>query len=161
MTTINDIEQLFRNNFKAMLTYANRLVHDEDSARDIVHDVFASLLLNKPVNVSTAYLFNGVRYACLNHIRDLSLRQRLHNLYAYEMEDVENEGSIDNDSEWLNKVIERSLTEQNQRIIRLRFTERLTYHEIGEALGISEVAVYKHLSHALNILHQKFKEHEG
>ena len=44
MTTKSDIEQLFRSNYTAMLTLAIRLLHDTDTARDIVHDVFESVL---------------------------------------------------------------------------------------------------------------------
>lgn len=161
MTTNNDIEQLFRDNFKAMLTLANRMVHDEDTARDIVHDVFASVLSNSPDSVTPGYLFNGVRFACLNHIRDLSTRQRLHNLYSYEVYDVEDEEfNYEEAAVWLNTVIESCLSEQCQRVVRLRFTVRLTYREIAEKMEISEVAVYKHLRHALNVLRQKFNQHE-
>ncbi len=161
MTTVNDIEQLFRGNFKALFTLANRLVHDEDTARDIVHDVFASLLSDSPQSVTKAYLFNGVRYACLNHIRSLSVRSRLYHLYAYELEATEEEICVEEeDVAWLNSTIENNLTEQCQRVLRLRFTSGLTYREIAEKLGISEIAVYKHLRHALNVLRKKFNEYE-
>ncbi len=161
MTTVNDIEQLFRSNFKVLFTLANRLVHDEDTARDIVHDVFASLLSDSPQSVTKAYLFNGVRYACLNHIRSLSVRSRLYHLYAYELEATEEEICVEEeDVAWLNSTIENNLTEQCQRVLRLRFTSGLTYREIAEKLGISEIAVYKHLRHALNVLRKKFNEYE-
>ncbi len=161
MTTVNDIEQLFKDNFKAMLTLANRLVHDEDIAHDIVHDVFASLLADLPETVTPGYLLNGVRFACLNHIRDLSIRQRLQKLYSYEVNDIVDEESNNDDAvALLNTMIESSLTEQCQRVVRLRFTARLSYREIADELEISEVAVYKHLRHALNVLRQKIKGHE-
>lgn len=37
MTTKSDIEQLFQSNYRAMLTLAIRLLHDPETARDIVH----------------------------------------------------------------------------------------------------------------------------
>ena len=77
MMTTDDIEQLFRSNYKEMLILAKRLLHDEESARDIVHDVFASLLSGNVKTATTAYLLNGVRFACLKHIRHLSVRERL------------------------------------------------------------------------------------
>ena len=43
MTTKSDIEQLFQSNYRAMLTLAIRLLHDPETARDIVHDVFELL----------------------------------------------------------------------------------------------------------------------
>lgn len=42
MTTKNEIEQLFRSNYKQMFILANRMLHDEDAARDIVHEVLIS-----------------------------------------------------------------------------------------------------------------------
>ena len=33
----------------------------------------------------------------------------------------------------------------------------MSYREISTTLGISEVAVYKHLRHALDVLRQKFR----
>lgn len=160
MTIADDIERLFRTNFKAMLTLANRMVHDVDEARDIVHDVFASLLADCPVAVSRAYLLNGVRFACLNHLRNLSLRQRLEKLYPYVLTDVGDESASDEAAEWLNSVVDNALSEQCRRVVRLRFAARLTYKEIAEELGVSEVTVYKHLRHALDVLRQKFHEHE-
>lgn len=161
MMTVNDIEQLFRNNFKALLTLANRLVHDEEAARDIVHDFFASLLSDSPESVTSAYLYNGIRYACLNYIRSLSVRRRLYHLYAYELDEAENEIRVeDEDVVWLNDVIKNDLSEQCQKVVKLRFTGGLTYSEIAEELCISEIAVYKHLRHALNVLRKKFNEYE-
>ena len=77
MTTPDDIEQLFRDNYKAMLTFANRLVHDSEVARDIVHDVFASLMSEEVKYVTPSYLISAVRFRCLKHIRNTSTRERL------------------------------------------------------------------------------------
>ena len=41
------------------------------------------------------------------------------------------------------------LSEREQRIFRLRFTEGYSYEEIAAAEGISKVAVWKHLSHII------------
>ncbi|MBD5227794.1 MAG: sigma-70 family RNA polymerase sigma factor [Bacteroidales bacterium] len=160
MTTANDIEQLFRSNFKAMFILANRLVRDEETARDIVHDVFASLLSDSPETITTAFLFKGVRFACLNHIRNLSIRQRLNKLYALELDEIEDEEWPDEDDiAWLNSVLDRHLSEQCRRVVRLRFSDHLSYRELAETLGISETAVYKHLRHALDVLRLKFKDY--
>ena len=41
---------------------------------------------------------NGVRYACLNHIRNLSTRDRLNRLYALDLDDIEDEEWPDDES---------------------------------------------------------------
>mgnify|MGYP001719688561 CR=1 FL=1 len=93
MTTKSDIEQLFRSNYTAMLTLAIRLLHDTDTARDIVHDVFESVLSENMSAVTPAYLLTGVRFASLKHLRSLSLRERFNNLYALDLDEIE-------DDEW-------------------------------------------------------------
>ncbi|MDE6267500.1 MAG: sigma-70 family RNA polymerase sigma factor [Muribaculaceae bacterium] len=159
MTTVKDIEQLFKSNYRTLLILANRLVHDEDEARDIVHDVFAKLLTEDQREVTPAYLANGVRYACLNLIRNRSVRERFKNLYALDTSEL-------SDDEWpdettinmLNEIVDGRLTEQCRRVVKLRFGSRLSYRETAEELGISETAVYKHLRHALNVIRQTLNE---
>lgn len=157
MTTRSDIEQLFRSCYPAMLTLAIRLLHDVDTARDIVHDVFESLLSENLSTVTRAYLLTGVRFACLKHLRNLSLRERFNNLYALDFDEIEDDEWPDpEDVARLNELIDQSLTMQDRQVVRLRFNERMTYDEIAGQLGISEVAVYKHLRHAMDVLRQNF-----
>ena len=161
MTTVNDIEQLFRGNYTAMLTLAARLLHDGETARDIVHDVFASLLASRPDTVTPAYLLKGVRFACLNHIRSISVRDRLECFLAPDSELPDDEPWPDEeDVTRLNGLIDSCLTVQCRRVVRLRFGARLSYAEIARELEISETAVYKHLRHALDILRKNFNENE-
>ncbi len=44
MTNRNDIEKLFKAHYQQMYRLAKALLQDDDLARDIVHDVFESLL---------------------------------------------------------------------------------------------------------------------
>lgn len=155
------MERLFRGNYATMFGLAHRLVHDEEAARDIVHDVFASLLVDDPSIVTPSYLLRGVRYACLNHIRDISVRSRMRQLYAMDLTEIEDEDWPDEETiALMNDVIDRELSPQTRRVVRLRFSARLTYNEISKELGVSEVAVYKHLRHAINVLRQKINENE-
>lgn len=47
MTYRNDIEGLFKAHYAQMYRLAAALLHDDDLARDIVHDVFVTLLDGK------------------------------------------------------------------------------------------------------------------
>ena len=110
---------------------------------------------------TTAYLLNGVRFACLKHIRHLSVRERLNSLYAVDCQEIEDDKwPDDEDIAKLNDIVDSHLPEQTRRIVRLRFCELMTYKEIAKLLSISEVSVYKHLRHAMNVLRQYFNEHE-
>lgn len=157
MTTKSDIERLFRSNYAAMLTLAIRLLHDADTARDIVHDVFESVLSENLSTVTPAYLLTGVRFACMKHLNRLSVRERFNNLYSLDLDEIEDDEWPDpEDVARLNELIDQSLTTQDRRVVRMRFNERMPYSDIAGHLGISEVAVYKHLRHAMDVLRQKF-----
>lgn len=159
MTITDEIEQLFRSNYKAMLVLANRLLRNEEVARDVVHDVFASLLTDKDLSsVTPAYLLTAVRFACLKHIRSLSVHERFSKLYALDNSEMEDKPwQEEEDVEKINDIIERHLPERSRRVIRLRFSDHMTYREIADELSISEVAVYKHLRHAIDILRHYFQ----
>ncbi len=48
------------------------------------------------------------------------------------------------------------LSEREQRIFNLRFNEGYSYEEIAAAEGISKVAVWKNLSHAITEVKKHF-----
>lgn len=145
-----------------MLILANRLLHDEDSARDIVHDVFSSLLSRNVESVTESYLLQGLRFACLKHIRSLSVKERINKLYALDCEEIETEDwPNEEEVSLIRKVVEFELPALTAKIVRLRFYERMSYKEIATNLSISEVTVYKHLHHAIGVLRKKLKDHEG
>lgn len=157
MTAKSDIERLFRNNYKEMQMLAIRLTHDEEVARDIVHDVFASLLTGGNLHVTPGYLINGVRFACLKYLRNLSVRKRLNGLYALDYTEIESEEWPDEeDIRQIRDLVETKLSGQCRRVVRLRFCQHRSYREISEELSISETAVYKHLRHAIIVLRQNF-----
>ena len=52
--------------------------------------------------------------------------------------------------------IDSRLSPQTARIVRMHYQQRLKYREISQELGISETAVYKHLSKAIIKLRMKF-----
>lgn len=163
MTSVNDIESLFRNNYSAMFLLAVRILHDREIAGDIVHDIFASLLSGraKETELSTVYLMTAVRNNCLQYLRNLDNRSRVAALYALDLDEIEDEEWPDEeDISKINAILENELSESCRRVVRMRFTLRMSYREISEEIGISETAVYKHLRHALNVLRQKFNDYD-
>ena len=48
------------------------------------------------------------------------------------------------------------MTPQTRQVVRLRFQEQMSYRQISMRLGISEVAVYKHLAQAISRLKARF-----
>lgn len=141
-----------------MHTLAARLLRDEDAARDIVHDVFSGLLQAGVSDISSAYLLKAVRNQCLNRLRDLSTKERMHGLYAADFKAIEDEEWPDDEIIAKMHAIVSTLSDQCRRVVTLRFTESLSYKQISDILCISEVMVYKYLRHALDVLRLNMKK---
>ena len=159
MTTTNDIEQLFRAHYTAMYRMAMLVLRDEDVSRDIVHDVFESLLNTGLTDVSDQYLLRAVRNRCLNHLRGLSTKERILEVYALDEKEIADEEWPDDETiAKIHETVANDLTDACRRVVELRFTDGKSYKEIAEELSISEVAVYKHLRHAIDVLRSKLSQ---
>lgn len=143
-----------------MYRLAVALLHDDDLARDIVHDVFASLLSDRyDIPVSGGYLLKAVRNRCLNHIRDCEIHQRIANRYFLENEEYDSEEWPDDETiARIYYLIKSEISPQARQVMELRFSDGLQFGRIAESMGISETAVYRHLSHALTIIRKKLNE---
>lgn len=160
MTNRNDIEQLFKAHYAQMHRLAVALLHDDDLARDIVHDVFASLLDGtSQILITGGYLLKAVRNRCLNHIRDCEIHQRIADRYFLENEEYDTEDWPDEETiARIYSLIRNDISPQARRVMELRFSDGLPFSKVAAAMGISETAVYRHLSHALTIIRQKLNE---
>lgn len=159
MPQINDIEQLFKAHYTAMHRLAMLILRDEDVARDIVHDVFESLLNAGLTDVSAQYLLRAVRNRCLNYLRSLSTRERVKELYALDEREIADEERPDEETmARIHSTVTNDLTAACRRVVELRFTDGKSYKEIATTLGVSEVAVYKHLRHAIDVLRKKLSQ---
>lgn len=162
MTDKNDIELLFKANFSRLYNLAVAMIHDDDIARDIVHDVFATLLTSpEGLIISPGYLIKAVRNRCLNQIRDLEIKQRVTNLYFLESGEYDSE-------EWpseetiarIYQIINNDLTVQERQVMALRFEQGLKFSNVAKTMGVSENAVYKHFRQALKVLRKKLNHNE-
>lgn len=143
-----------------MYRLAVALLHDDDLARDIVHDVFVSLLDGAPnLLVAEGYLLKAVRNRSLNYIRDCEIHQRIANRYFLDNEEYDSEDWPDDETiARIYRLIRSEVSPQARKVMKLRFTDALPFSQVATAMGISETAVYRHLSHALTIIRQKLKE---
>lgn len=160
MTNRNDIEQLFKTHYVQMHRLAVALLHDDDFARDIVHDVFASLLDGShDIPISSCYLLKAVRNRCLNYIRDCEIHQRIANRYFMENEEYDSEDWPDEETiARIYSLIKSEISPQSRRVMELRFSQGLPFARVAASMGISETAVYRHMSHALTIIRKKLNE---
>ena len=159
MTKFDDIGQLFRTHYATMYRLAMLILRDDNAARDIVHDVFEALLVSRRSDVTATYLLTAVRNRCLKHLRSLSAQDRLKEGYSVDAGEIEDEDWPDDATiALIQSTVSNNLTEACQRVVNLRFFDGQSYQEIAESLGISKVAVYKHLRHAIDVLREKLSK---
>ena len=83
--TKSELEILFKTHYAAMFRLAVSLLYDADEARDVVSDVFASLLdggLAIRTDNARGFLLTCVRNGCINVIRHKQMRERFIRLYS-------------------------------------------------------------------------------
>ena len=153
------IEQLFTDCRQRMLAVARLMLKNDDDADDAVSDVFFKLTegsLRVPADHPENYLMATVRNLCLDRIRLMTLHERLERRITLSDNDqAYGESERERIAEMIDYA-ERTFSKQTWRVFQLRFDEGLLYREIAERLGISEVAVYKHLAEALKKLKEKY-----
>ena len=174
------IKQLFRQHYLRMYQLARVLLKDDAASKDVVSEVFADVLDGKTQlgldNETTAsdspqpstnvesYLLVCVRHKCLNLLNRQKMKERIHHLLKADaspsMAPLEATiAEIDREAEKYEAILaymNAELTPQTRKVLDLRFRQKLKYREIATELGISEVAVYKHLAQGIRKLKQKF-----
>ena len=145
------IRRLFVEHYAKMLRVARTLLYDEQESEDVVGDVFERLLSGRQVllaDTEESYLLTSVRNQCLKRLRHACLMR--------EVEHVETQAGEDERMTDIVEFVVSHLSQQEQRIFNLRFTQGCTYEEIAAEEGISRIAVWKHLAHIITLIKQRF-----
>ena len=179
------IEQLFRQHYLRMYQLARVLLKDDAASKDVVSEVFADVLDGKtqlgldnetandktiasepplPSTNAGSYLLVCVRHKCLNLLSRQKMKDRVHHLLKADTSPSITPleamiAEIDRETEKYEAILaymDTELTPQTRKVLDLRFRQKLKYREIATELGISEVAVYKHLAQGIRKLKQKF-----
>ena len=151
------IAQLFRQHYAQMLSLARCLLYDEEESRDVVSEVFASLLkptMLIPTNIE-GYLMTSVRNRCLDLLEHKDVQARFEQAYTQTLdkqttpeEDGGEHQSSDELLDGLMSFMQRELKPETLQVFKMRHLDGLKYQEIADRMGISRVMVYKHLAHA-------------
>ena len=148
------VKRLFMQHYARMQRVARTLLYDVQESEDVCQDIFESLLRGETVLVpgtEERYLMTSVRNRCLKRLRHESVLQD----YRQRTTDNSQESGDDRLDDIVEFVVSH-LSEREQRIFNLRFAEGCSYEEIAAAEGISKVAVWKHLSHAITEVKKHF-----
>lgn len=161
-----DFDFIFRKFHTPLLHYARKFVGDENTALDIVQDVFTLLWekkkLAKDEDHLKAYLFNSVRNACFNYLK----HQKIENKYQDHQSFILSEWELQHfdsgeksliEKENLEKIYQsiNSLSDIHREVIELSRFEGLKNKEIAEQLNIPVRTVETRLFRALSSLKEK------
>ena len=155
MTDKQEFERIFRQYYGGMFRLARKMLGDDQESKDVVSDVFAQLLKRHTdlhSDTLQGYLLTSVRNRCINLLVHKQKEQAA--IVDLQTEDGQTEQE---QLDTLHRYIDEHMPELTQRILRLRYQQGLKYREIADALNISEVTVFNHLSQSLKELKDYFK----
>jgi RNA polymerase sigma-70 factor (ECF subfamily) len=130
------IDLLYRSHGHLVLRRSRRLLGDEEDAREVLHDVFASLV-DRPSQLRdeaapTTWLYAATTHACLNFLRNKRTRARL--LTARDTSDVA-PGTPEATS-ILRDLLTR-LPDELAQVAVYYYADEMTHAEIAGVLGCS------------------------
>ncbi|CUS80487.1 RNA polymerase sigma-70 factor, ECF subfamily [Candidatus Kryptobacter tengchongensis] len=142
-----------------------RMVFDEDTAIDIVHDVFMKIYENKnliePASFSlSTLLFKIAKNRCLNFLRDRREKIQVDSVEINSGCDVEKNFEVIDAKEKLQRIL-NLLDDDYRAILILREWNGLSYSEIAKIFDTSVSAVKAKLFKARRKLAEIYKKYYG
>ena len=163
-------KQFFEFHYPRMMGLARRFVDDE-TARDMVHDVFVDYWEQKEnvevANISS-YLFKSVQNKCLNHIK----HQAVIDGYAANVKIAQSRmdylARTTDDNELFRQISDRDIREhieasvgklppKCQEAFRLCYFDEMTCREAAEVMGLSPRTVEGHVQKAVAQLREDLR----
>lgn len=171
-TKPNDsLEAIYIAHESELLTYARKLVHDEETAQDIVQEAFMRLhSVHSTVNHPKAWLYRTVHNLAVNHNRHTGkVVQVQFSPDKWEKDGTNLEDQTDTQILPDERVVRTEaiaiakscidkLDERSKTLVRLKFEEGLSYKEISERTGLSVSNVGYILHHALKQIANDLKD---
>lgn len=162
----SEFEEIYNLHWEKVYTICYFHLKDSDLAKDLVQDIFLSLLERKKeihFSISVeAYLIGAAKLKVIEHIRNQTNRQKkleaLTPIYPNQSNSTEDNIFSKELSEKINKAIE-FLPDQCRKILILSRFEGKKNREISEKLEISERVVEYNISKALQVFRKNLKEY--
>ena len=157
--TKSELEILFKTHYAAMYRLAVSLLYDADEARDVVSDVFASLLgdgMAIRTDNARSFLLTCVRNSCINVIRHKQMRERFIRLYSVNAEPLADGPDDSITLAELRDYINNQLPPLSRRIFTMRYLQDMTCQQVADAVGVSRVTVHHHLSQSMGKINAYF-----
>ena len=150
------VEQLFRTHYAALCRAVYRIVRDQDTAEDIVQDVFLKVWRGQTLAAdqpAKAYLFRAAINTALNFLEKNRRNVAWDDTLAERSGENHTEEALDyqETSQRISQALDR-LPPKCKVVFSLSRFEDMSYAEIAQHLDISVKAVEKHMGKALKIM---------
>lgn len=157
-----EFEVLFQEHFDNLMGFVCSYVHDNEVARDLVHDAYMAIWSNRMrLDASrplTSYLFVLARNYALDWIRHRKVELGNEEAIARMME--EGTGEVEDYEASVAKLREKlgELPDKQREVVVKCFMEGKMYKEVAGELGISLNTVKTHLQRALKFLRDELQD---
>lgn len=154
---------MFRQHYEKMYNLARYLLSDDDESKDVVSEVFTTILANNAVLMPESeegFLMRSVRNRCLNLIAHKGVKEMVTKLLIDDA-DVILSDKTDGRLEQLMLLIEELEPPIRKQIFRLHYLKEMPYQEVADKVGVSKVTVFNHLSQAMEWIRKQLKKEQN
>lgn len=154
---------MFRQHYEKMYNLARYLLSDDDESKDVVSEVFTTILANNAVLMPESeegFLMRSVCNRCLNLIAHKGVKERVTKLLIDDA-DVILSDKTDGRLEQLMLLIEDLEPPIRKQIFRLHYLKEMSYQEVADKVGVSKVTVFNHLSQAMEWIRKQLKKEQN
>ena len=157
----SQIESLFKAHYTQMYHLALTLLFDEAESKDVVSDVFASLLSSQTLirtDNAKAFLLASVYHRCLNVLQHRQVQERFTRLLTEDTDTlvINNTAEEQIKMEELMRYVRDNLSPLEQKVFRLRYLKEMTCQKVAEALNVSRQTVHIHLKQSMEKIRKYF-----
>ena len=151
---------MFRQHYEKMYNLARCLLSDDDESKDVVSEVFTTILADDIVLMPESeegFLMRSVRNQCLNLIAHKGVKEKVAKLLIDDT-DVILSDETDERLEQLLLLIDDLEPPIRKQIFRLRYLKEMSYQEVADKMEVSKVTVFNHLSQAMDWIRKQLKK---
>ena len=151
---------LFDQFYRPLSVFASTYVHDLETAKEIVQDLFVYIYENRKSLVITtslkSYLFQSVRNRCLNHIKHMQLERKHLQQISLDQHSTEDLHDKIAETELEHRIFQivSELQPKCQEIFQMSRVRGMKNKEIADHLHISIRTVETQISNALKALRE-------
>ena len=155
------IESLFKTHYTQMYHLALTLLFDEAESKDVVSEVFSSLLSGSTIvkaDNAKAFLLASVRHRCLNVLQHKQVLERFARLLTEGTDTPVSDTLVEEQMrmEELMRYVRDNLSPMEQNVFRLRYLREMSCQEVAEALNVSRQTVHAHLKQTVEKIRKYF-----